>query len=363
MALYEERLAKDLGRIRDEVAALGGAVERALDNAIQASLEGNKKVANETVLGDHAINRMANEVSRLSYGFLAVHQPGAGHLRQIASILRMASELERIGDYAVTISREALQLPHTPTGLIRDELQAMATQAEESLQRAVASFNDKNADLARETWSMASQAKSRGDLMFDDLVVESETKAEQIRYLFDMLIIIGRLKRVSDRARNICEETLFTLTGESKPKKTYRILFLDHANNCQSQIAEAVARRTFPSSGEYASAGKVNGADLAPGLTDFLQSKGLMEGRIAPTELNLDVDKAAAYDIIVSLEGPIGDYVPEQPFRTVFLEWDVGQAPGADAAGKEAELYQEMHREISARVRDLMETITGEEVS
>ncbi len=359
MALYEERLAKDLGRIRDEVASLGAAVEAALANAIRAGIEGDRAIANKTVLGDHAINRMANEVSRLSYGFLAVHQPGAGHLRQIASILRMASELERIGDYAVTISRETLQLPHLPTGLIRDELQAMATQAQESLERAIASFNDKNADLARETWSMASQAKSRGDLMFDDLVVESETKAEDIRYLFDVLIVIGRLKRVSDRARNICEETLFTLTGESKPQKVYRILFLDQANNCQSQIAEAVARRAFPTSGEYSSAGKVNGAELAPGLTDFLQSKGLMEGRIATTALDPDPDKAAAYDIVVSLQGPVSDYLSAQPFRTVFLEWDVGEAPGADAAGPEQ--YQNLHREISARVRDLMETITGAE--
>jgi len=359
MALYEERLAKDIGRIRSNVATLGAAVERALADAVQASLTGDRKTANETVLGDHAINRQANEVNRQSYAFLAVHQPGAGHLRQIASILRMASELERIGDYAVTIAREALQLPHAPTGLILDELKAMATQAQESLERAMAAFNDKNADLARETWTTASQGKSRGDMMFDDLIGESENQREQIRYLFDMLIIIGRLKRVSDRARNICEETLFTITGESKPKKTYRVMFLDEANNCQSQIAEAVARRTYPDNGEYSSAGKTNGADLAPGLLDFMQSKGLVHGAVTPNKLDPSVDKASTYDIIVSLQGPISDYLPEQPFRTVFLEWDVGTAPSGGEATEE--LYSGMYREISARVRDLMETVTGDE--
>ena len=65
------------------------------------------------------------------------------------------------------------------------------------------------------------------------------------------------------------------------------------------------------------------------------------------------------YDVIVSLDGPMDDYLPHQPFRTVFLEWDVGQWP-EDPEGAE-EHYHTMYREITARVRDLMETLCGEE--
>ena len=52
------------------------------------------------------------------------------HLRKVASIMRMVNELERIGDYAVIIAREALQLPHPPTGQLREEMEQMARQAE-----------------------------------------------------------------------------------------------------------------------------------------------------------------------------------------------------------------------------------------
>ncbi|MDJ0611662.1 MAG: phosphate signaling complex protein PhoU [Kiloniellales bacterium] len=363
MSLYEERLSKDLSQINDAVAGLGARVEQALINAVKSSLDADRALANRTVIGDHPINRTTREITRLCYAFLAVHQPSAGHLRQISSIVSLVGELERIGDYAVTIAREALQLPHPPSGVLRQEMEDMAEQAQTCLERSVAAFKDKNVELARETLLMASQAKGRGDMIYADLVDESEKKGERIRYLFDMLITIGRLKRVSDRAKNICEETLFTITGETKPPKVYRVLFLDHHNNCQSQIAEAVARRTFPHSGEFSSAGRSNAADLTPGLFRFLESQGLALGPIKPKVLEPDVEKAAGYDVIVSLSGPITDYLPGQPFRTVFLEWDVGSVPEGLTEADAGQSYLPMHREISARVRDLMETLRGAEAN
>lgn len=359
MALYEERLSRDLARINKEVAELGTAVETALRDAVQASLSGDRPLANRTILGDHPINRKTRAISRLSYAFMAVHQPSAGHLRQVSSILRLVNELERIGDYAVTIAREALQLPHPPSGHLREEMEQIASQAQTCLERAITAYNDQKTELARETLALASQMKGRGDLIFTELVEESEKRSESVPYLLDMSITIGRLKRVGDRAKNICEEALFTFTGETKAPKVYKVLFLDPANNGPSLIAEAVARRTFPNSGEYSSAGRSNNADLQPGLFEFMESQGLVLGPLTPKVLEPDVEKASAYDVIVSLGGPLEDYLPAQPFRTAFLEWDVGETAGG--AEGSLEDYRASYREISARVRELMETLRGEE--
>lgn len=359
MALYEERLSRDLSRIRGEVAALGMAVEKALHDAVQSSLTGDRPLANRTILGDHPINRKTREISRLSYAFMAVHQPSAGHLRQVASILRLVNELERIGDYAVTIAREAIQLPHPPSGHLREEMEQIAGQAKSCLERAIVAYNDQNAELARETIALASQLKGRGDIIFKELVQESENRSESVPYLLDMLITTGRLKRVGDRAKNICEEALFTFSGESKAPKVYKVLFLDPANNGYSQIAEAVARRSFPHSGEYSSAGRSDKEELKPGLFEFMESQGLVLGPLKPKAIEPDVEKASTYDVIVSLGGPLGDYLPGQPFRTAFLEWDIDEAVGGAAGG--AEDFMGAYREITARVRDLMETLRGEE--
>lgn len=360
MPLYEERLSNDMARIREEVASLGAAVQKAQEDAVQAALTDNQELANQTVIRDHPINRKTREINRLCYGFLATHLPSAGHLRVIASILRLVNELERIGDYAATIAREGLQLPHLPTGVLKQEMEDMAEQAHTCLRQAMRSFNEKDAELARETMAIAAQGKGRGDMIFEELVHESETSREKIRYLFDTLILIGRLKRVSDRCKNICEETLFTVTGETKPPKVYKILFLDEENNCQSQIAQAVARKTFPNSGTYDSAGRRNGADLKPGLFGFMEAQGLVQDPVQYQALDPDVHKVAQYDVVVSLQGKASSYLPQQPFRTVFLDWDVG-APAEGLGEVESdERYLEIYREITVRVRDLMETLRGE---
>ncbi len=360
MALYEERLSKDLTRIREEVASLGAAVQKAQEDAVQAALIGNKQLANQTILRDHPINRTTREITRLCHAFLATHLPSAGHLRLISSILRLVNELERIGDYAATIAREGLQLPHLPTGLLKQEMEDMAEQAHTALRQAMQSFNEKDAELARETRAFAAQGKGRGDMAFEELVHESETSHEQIRYLFDALILVGRLKRVCDRCKNICEETLFTVTGETKPPKAYNVLFLDEENNCQSQIAQAVARKAFPNSGSYDSAGKRNGVDLKPGLFGFLEAHGLVQGPIELSVLEPDVRTVSKYDVVVSLQGEVSDYLPQQPFRTVFLDWDVGTSPDGLGEAEAGQRYTEMYREITVRVRDLMETLRGE---
>lgn len=361
MPLYEERLSRDMARIRDEVATLGAAVQKAQEDSVRAALSGDKVLANQTILHDHPINRKMREINRLCHAFLAVHLPSAGHLRLISSILRLVNELERIGDYAATIAREGLQLPHLPSGLLKQEMEDMAEQAQTCLRQAMKSFNEKDAELARETMAIAAQGKGRGDMAFEDLVKESETSHERIRYLFDALILVGRLKRVCDRCKNICEETIFTVTGETKPPKVYKVLFLDEENNCQSQIAEAVARKTFPNSGEYDSAGRRNGVDLKPGLFHFMEARGLLAGPIEFNVVEPEVHKVAKYDVVVSLQGPVSAYVPKQPFRCVFLDWEVGAPPEGLGEAETGPLYDELYREITVRVRDLMETLRGDE--
>ena len=360
MPLYEERLSNDLSRIRDEVAGLGAAVQTAQVNSVEAAMNGDRSLGNHTILGDHPINRKTIEITRLCHAFLATHLPTAGHLRVISSILRLVNELERIGDYAATIAREGLQLPHLPSGHLRREMEHMAEQAKVCLQQAMKSFNEKDAELARQTKSIAAESKSRGDTAFEDLVKESETSHEQIRYLFDVLILIGRLKRICDRCKNICEETIFTVTGETKPPKVYKILFLDQENNCQSRIAQALACKRFPNSGEYASAGRREGVAMRPGLAAFLEEHGLPVGAMEGVALAPDLAEIGKYDVVVSLQGPISDYLPRQPFRTVFFDWDVGEVPdGLDEAAC-GDRYLEVFREVSARLQDLIETLRGE---
>ncbi len=360
MALYEERLATDLAKIRDKVAEVGSQVDEALEKAVKAVLAGDHDLANEVILGDHAVNRGFAEIDQMCHTFLALHLPSAGHLRFVSSILRLNAELERIGDHAATIAREALQLSRPPGQSFRGTVVAMAGDSQEMLRRAVKAFNGNDADLARETMGIPARVLKEFDKVFHDLAVEGAEQPASVRDLLVLSVIFSKLERVSARAENICEETLFAVTGETPARKRFNVLFLDEANSGQSRLAEAVGRKTASQTCDFSSMGRAAAPELHPGLKEFMASHGLSPGEAPPRALPAQANGIADYDVVVSLQGPVKSYLPEQPFHTVFLNWDVGDLPGGAEHTERVDRYYDMYRELTVRIRDLAERLRGE---
>ncbi len=361
MSHYEERLEKDLTRIRERVEAMTNQAKDAIKNAVHALLTSNEKLAYATILNDHSINRTMREIDRLCHAFIARHLPSAGHLRLISSIIRANIELERIGDYGVTISREAVQLSSPPEGTVARELERVANETSRMLDRAIAAFNEDNAALAKATMGMADQMEQDLDGVYAELMSEGDRR--KVKDFLAMFVVFNMLKRVSDQAKNICEETVFAVTGETKAPLVYRILFLDEHNGCQSQMAEAIARKTFPNSGSYSSAGQQPADTLNETMVDFLKQRSFDLSRARPRGLELTPQELADHHVIVSLEGPVRSYIPQVPFHTSALEWEVGPVPTDLDEQQSAQRLEEMYREISVQIRDLMETLRGEDAS
>ena len=328
MKHYEERLERDEAEIRDGIQKVAGLVETALRNAVHALLAGDRALANKTVLGDGEINRAVRALDYRSHAFIVRHLPSAGHLRLMSATIRAGIALERIGDYAVNICREAVQLSTPPGGSLGRSADLMADQAISMLHDAIEAFGEGNAEKAKGIMARADQIDQELSNVLADLTDEQGSRS--MKDLFALSVVFSMLERVSDQAKNICEEAVFAVTGQTKPPKVYRVLFLDRDNSCLGPMAEAVARKNFPNSGEYRS----EGAEPA-----------------TPGELE-------DYHVIVSLQGPVTDYVREIPFHTVTLEWDLGDVPSAGGQGEDG--LEAAFREISLQVRDLLERLHGE---
>ena len=360
MSHYEERLEKDLNAIRDRVRGVGKQVEEALKQAVHAILTHNREQAAEVVLGDMPINREVRAIDALCHGFVAQHLPSAGHLRFVSSVLRLNIELERIGDYAVAMAREVQQLSGPPPDTVLRDIDLIADQAKLILHQALKSFREGNAELAHGTKAMGKQVDSTFQKIFADLLEEGAKPSRSLKDLFALLVVINRLGRVSDQAKNICEETVFAVTGETKEPKIYQILFIDERNDGYSQMAQAFARKAFPNSGRYASAGWKPASSLDSACARFLDSRGFPVENLEPTQLDLPVEELGDYHVIVNLEQGQKAPLPEIPFHTVLLDWDVGPPPaGLDQERADA-LIEEAHKELSTRIRDLMVQLRGE---
>jgi phosphate transport system protein len=355
---YEERLEKDLNRIRERIATMGELVQESLKNSVHALLTGNQKLASATILSDMPINRLMREIDALCHRFIAVHLPSAGHLRFISSVIRTNIELERVGDYAVTICRETVQLPSPPKGELATKVETMAEETRLMLKQAVDAFNEGNAEAAKSTMGMAAQIDRTFDAIFDELV--HEESGWILKDIMGLFVVFHRLERVAAQSKNICEETVFAATGQTKAPKTYRILFLDQDNSCLSQMAEAVARKNYPNSGKYSSAGRQAAEEINSGLNNFLQQRGFDLGRALPSSLDLTPVELANFHVIVSLQGPVKSYIAELPFHTISLEWDLGPCPTGLPEKEAQQRLEELYREIAANVQELMETLRGE---
>jgi phosphate transport system protein len=352
MSRYEERLAADKTAIRERVAAIGERVEKAIADAVQTLIARDRPAAYRIVLGDLPINREVRAIDRLCHAFVARHLPSAGHLRFVSSVLQMNVALERIGDYAVTIAREAVQLTDDPPAEIAAELSALSTEVCGILRKAMKAFANQDADLARTAKPLARKVDRSYGHMLHDLI--NKGVGRPLADTYALLTVFSKLERVSDQAKNICEETLFELTGETKPPKRYRILFVDEDCTTLAPLAEALARKAFPQSGHYDCAGFAAGDGLSPELSALADEIGLDLSSVRPAALQTSREALEDYHVIVCLTPEAETHIPVVPYATVLLRWDL---PPVSAKSGLVSVGHQLADEIQA----LMVTMRGSE--
>jgi phosphate transport system protein len=304
------------------------------------------------VLGDLPINREIRAIDALCHAFVARHIPSAGHLRFVSSVLQMNVALERIGDYAVTIAREAVQLRQSPPEQLGKDIAELAAQSCEVLRDALLAFSERDAELARKTRPRAKAIEKTYGQVYSDLVNKAATLG--LADAFALLAIFNRLERVSDQAKNISEETLFELTGEQKPATQYRVLFVDEDGTHLAPLAAALAEKAFPESGHYFAAGLTKGRP-DPGLSIFAERLGLdilsVNTRAWPSDpLELD-----GVHVVVAMTPAVASKIERLPYSTSLIEWTFAspQAP-LDMAGA-----TELSRKLANEVRELMVLMRG----
>ena len=195
-----------------------------------------------------------------------------------------------------------------------------------------------------------------------DAVYAEITEKNELQGVKDVLalfVVFNQLKRVVDQAKNICEDTIFAVTGQQKKPKVYNVLFVDEDNSLASQMAEAIGKKNHSHRGNFRSAGRIAAAGINPALVGFLSEHGCnLEGARTTALSELSHRDIAAQHVVVSLQGGIYSYLPEVPFHTNALEWDVGALSGPIGTQE----MEEMYRNLALNIRDLMDLMCGEEI-
>jgi len=349
MSHLEERMETDLNYIRDWVWEIGEDVEEALRNAKKMLILRDPDLAYEVILGDHPINRASRRCDRLCHRFIARYLPGAGALREMASTIRINVILERVGDYAVTMCREALQLNKPLPEKFAQRIDNATDDAIEILAESRQAFRDGNAERAIALMQAAKRLDGRMDSFYDDLFAkDAELNRTSRMVIFAMLTV---LKRIGDQSKNICDQTVFAVRGIAKLPKVYKVLFLDQPGSEMGLLATAIGRHNFSETVDFSCA--TPGVTESPSetMTAFLTDTGLTEELLETEQLEGLEHDFSDYMVVIGLNSEYADYIEKMPFHTSGLNWHLDD--GDDLAAQ--------YRDLRNRITDLVELLAGPE--
>ena len=359
----EQSLERDIERIREQVLEMAALAERSLRDCVRALIDGNRQLAYAVILRDQYIDEKEKAIDRLCLEFLVRQQPVAGPLRLAYSAIKINLELERVGDYAESIARQALKLAAQPRPEKShiDRLVEMANLAIPMLQDSVDAFLQQDSELAKRTILVEGALDALQSKHNAELAAKLRTQEISFETMMPLMNIGRRLERVSDQARNVCMEVLYMCTGEPAKHpgaETFRVLFADERNACRSQIAEAIAQSLNQPRFIFTSAG-LDPSPIDPATLAFMKEKGYDLSRVAPKAL-FQVPYLDHYQVIAALGPEVQKAFPQRPRKTVYLEWhipDPSRLQGTPQAVHAA--FEETYAYLAEHVKDLVEAVLG----
>jgi phosphate transport system protein len=195
--------------LRNQLLTMGALVEDRVHRAIQALVERREEDARRIVETDQEINDLQIDIDDRCLKLLALQTPLAVDLRLITSAMKINADLERVGDQAVNIAENVLQLlPHPPLKPLID-IPRMAGIAERMVRDALDSFVKGDAGLARDVLRRDDEVDGLKDQLFRELLTYMMADPGTIQRALALLLISRHLERIADHATNIAEDVIF----------------------------------------------------------------------------------------------------------------------------------------------------------
>ena len=204
----------ELKQAKDSILELGSMVEKALLDAVEALKRKDLDAARQTLAADRAINKKRFAIEAQLMILIATQQPMAHDLRLLASIMEINSELERMGDYAKGIANIVIRMGSEPLLKPLIDVPRMAQKGVDMLHRALTAFVEEDIEAARKIPIEDDEVDALYNQVYRELmtiVIGNPTTIERANWL---LWTAHNLERFADRVTNICERTVFVVTGE-----------------------------------------------------------------------------------------------------------------------------------------------------
>jgi phosphate transport system protein len=206
-------LHDEMIELRRSLLGMGALVEQRVSRVVDALVEGDLEAAEMVRAGDDEVDRLEVALESQCMRLIALAHPVAGDLRFVLSVIRISSELERIGDLARGIAKRIIKLSQMEPVDVSAPLVDLAFASRTMLSDVLAALSNEDAALCRQV--------RRSDKRVDDIHKsvllwgreEIPRHPEQSRAMIEILTMAQRFERIADITTNIAEDVIFVLEG------------------------------------------------------------------------------------------------------------------------------------------------------
>ena len=208
------RLQEELGKLKKRILSLGAMVEEHVRAAINATELRDADLAEKIIKSDYEIDELEMEIEEDCLKVLALHQPVAIDLRFIIAVIKINSDLERVGDEAVNIAQRIKIIAKRKRLDIPFNYPLMAEKAAYMLKRSLDALVNMDAHLAVKVCGLDDEVDNMQSQAYDVIKRAISEHPNRVSYLINLLLISRHLERIADHATNIAEEVVYLVQGE-----------------------------------------------------------------------------------------------------------------------------------------------------
>lgn len=205
---------QELEVLNNELIKMGSLVELLIEDSIKSLMTKDRELAKSVISRDDEVDAMEKTIEARCLQLLLKQHPVAGDLRLISSILKMITDLERIGDQSQDIAEISLLLADETFIKKLTHIPQMSEATIKMLKNSIDAFVNKNQELAYEVIVFDDVVDNLFDIVKEELIDLISRDKEKGEQSINFLMIAKYLERIGDHAQNIAEWVLFSITGE-----------------------------------------------------------------------------------------------------------------------------------------------------
>jgi phosphate transport system protein len=205
----------DLKTLASMIGEMGSRARNSLADATKALLERNVQLAQQVIASDRSIDDLQHQIEERAVTTIAKRQPMAIDLREIISTMRIANDLERVGDLSKNVAKRVIAIGEQPSPVnVASGLNTLSVRVGEQLSLVLDAYRKRNDEVALDVWKADGAIDALFTSLFRELLTYMMEDPRSIGFCTHLLFCAKNLERVGDHATNIAETAHYVITGQ-----------------------------------------------------------------------------------------------------------------------------------------------------